>query len=75
MNILFKGINNLGGVMSTIIKRNSTIPSTEKSCYYTVVDNQTQMLIKVENAFKEVLLFSSIVDIFIFMRFSKVNNC
>ena len=41
------GIETLGGVMSKLIERNSTIPTTKKEVYSTAADNQPGVEIKV----------------------------
>jgi molecular chaperone DnaK (HSP70) len=41
------GIEIIGGVMSVIIERNTTIPVTMSEIYYTVDDDQTKILKKI----------------------------
>lgn len=41
------GIETTGGVMSTIIKRNTTIPNKQAQCFTTEHDNQTEVMIEV----------------------------
>lgn len=46
-NILFAGIETAGGIMSTLIKRNTTIPARHTQIFSTYADNQPGVLIQV----------------------------
>ena len=58
------GIETLGGVMSKLIERNSTIPTTKKEVYSTAADNQPGVEIKVFQGERELCNDNRLLDRF-----------
>jgi heat shock protein 5 len=57
VNPLSLGIETVGGVMSTLITRNSVIPTKKSQIFSTAVDNQDTVTIKVSSCLKSLLVF------------------
>jgi molecular chaperone DnaK (HSP70) len=57
VNPLSLGIETVGGVMSTLITRNSVIPTKKSQIFSTAADNQDTVTIKVSSCLKSFLVF------------------
>ena len=58
------GVETLGGVMTTLISRNTTIPTSKKEVFSTAADNQTSVQIKVLQGEREFAADNKLLGVF-----------
>jgi L1 cell adhesion molecule like protein len=58
------GIETSGGIMTRLIKRNTTIPCTKERIFSTHSDNQPSITIKVYEGERELVKYNNLLDVF-----------